>query len=422
VRVALATAAIVLAAGGGVLAWRAVEAPADPAPGPRIERVAPSCDGRTVLEVRIARPSSTPAVVRVRAYRGKAVRANLIGAAKRTVTTSRSVVRVPLMRPGRRLLEDCELCPGRRIRVVARVVGSGRPVVLRATIVGASASAPGGAGEPVATEPAEPPAPRRAEATRFEVLGRVGAPVTEASGLVQSARNPGVWWTLNDSGGAASLYAVDRSGAILATLPLAGASNRDWEDLALAPGPGGAPHLFVGDIGDNAASRASIRVYRVAEPDLAGTAAGSVLAAAPADAAVLQYEDGARDAESLVVDPASGEVWVISKREARSRAYRGGVPAFAGETSILRLHAVLPFGGAVAADACPDGETVLVKTYERIRAFSSGGGIAAALASSPSDRLYSLEPQGETVAAAPDCSGYATLSEGSDQPLVAYAE
>ncbi|MBM3680826.1 MAG: hypothetical protein FJW81_05795 [Actinobacteria bacterium] len=245
----------------------------------------------------------------------------------------------------------------------------------------------------------------------------------EASGLVQSVRNPGVWWTHDDSGGAAALYAIDSAGAVVATLPLAGATNRDWEDLALGPGPiAGTPYLYVGDIGDNAAVRPSVRVYRVEEPRLDGVAAGTTLPAAPTGVAVLAYEDGARDAESLVVDPGSGELWVITKREAQSRAYRAGVPPFLGEATTLRLHATLPFGGAVAADVCADGQTVLVKTYGAIRAFVADAGIAAALRAAPAERLHVVEPQGESIAAAPDCSGYATLSEGVGQPLLVYAE
>ena len=92
-------------------------------------------------------------------------------------------------------------------------------------------------------------------------LGPVPAPITEASGLAVSRDNAGVVWTHNDSGGAASLYALGRHGELRATLPLSGAVNVDWEDMAIGPGPAGAPDwLYAADIGDNDAVRPSVRV------------------------------------------------------------------------------------------------------------------------------------------------------------------
>ncbi len=262
--------------------------------------------------------------------------------------------------------------------------------------------------------------PPAARATRSRPLGAVAEPVTEASGLAASRTNRGVVWAHNDSGGAASLYALGRDGRIAATAPLAGAENVDWEDMALGPGPAGSPDwLYVGDIGDNGASRGSVRVYRVPEPNLRGSAGGTVLPATPAAFVDLVYPDGPRDAEALVVDPGSGDLFVITKREDRSRVYRARSPSFSGETLTLEYLRDLRDSLVTAADACPDGKTVLVRSYFGLDAYV-GSSVASALGSSPSPRLVEVEPQGEAVAAAPDCEGYYTLSEGSGQPLVRY--
>ncbi len=277
-----------------------------------------------------------------------------------------------------------------------------------------------GPGSPPGDEtPAGSPAPA-ARATRSVTLGAVPAPVTEASGLAASRSNPGTVWTHNDSGGAASLYALDSTGSIRATLSLTGATNRDWEDMARGPGPAGAPDwLYAGDIGDNGASRTSIRVYRVAEPDLSGVTPGGSVASAAVGSVNLTYPDGARDAEALVVDPQSADLYVITKREARSRVYRARAPSFGGETVTLEYLGELDNTFVTAADACPDGRTVLVRSYLGLEAYE-GSSVASALRSSPSPRLVEAEPQGETVAAAPDCEGYYTLSEGVRQPLIRY--
>ena len=293
-------------------------------------------------------------------------------------------------------------------------------VLSREAVQGPDAGRPTDRGTEAGRGSTRPGTPPRAEASRSRLLGAVPGPVTEASGLAASRTNPRVVWTHNDSGGEPGLYALGGDGRVRATLPLAGAENLDWEDMARGPGAAGEPDwLYVGDIGDNGASRESVRVYRVAEPDLAGSADGAVLPAAPAAFTNLVYPDGPRDAEALVVDPASGDLFVITKREERARVYRARSPAFAGGTVTLEYLRELGEGMVTAADACPDGKTVLVRTYFGLDAYT-GSSVASALRRSPSPRLAEVEPQGEAVAAAPDCRGYYTLSEGSEQPLVRY--
>ncbi len=267
------------------------------------------------------------------------------------------------------------------------------------------------------------PAPSRAEATSSRILGLVGAPITEASGLAWSRTNATTWWTHNDSGDSARIFALDGSARIHAILPLSGAAAVDWEDIATGPGPtAGSAYLYIGDIGDNAAARASVRVYRVLEPDLTGVAVGTTLPAASIGSVVLQYPDGARDAESLLVDQVSGDLYIISKREAAVRVYRAPRPAFADETVTMEHIATLAHTWVVAADVCADNATVLVKTPTQVYAYVSDSGIAAAFAQAPTARLYTAEPQGEAIAANPTCTAYATLSEGSNQPLTIYEQ
>ena len=67
-------------------------------------------------------------------------------------------------------------------------------------------------------------------------------------------------------------------------LTLAGADAVDWEDIAAQDGV-----LYVGDIGDNAARRPEIVVYRLSEPGAAGDV--------EAERLVLHYADGPHDAE-----------------------------------------------------------------------------------------------------------------------------
>ena len=91
----------------------------------------------------------------------------------------------------------------------------------------------------------------------------------EVSGLVASSREDGVFFVNNDSGDSARFFAIDRTGKLLATYTYSRNAVVDCEEIAR--GPCDAPRdvescLFIGDVGDNAARRDHVVVYRVREP------------------------------------------------------------------------------------------------------------------------------------------------------------
>src|SRR5690554_2937742 len=55
----------------------------------------------------------------------------------------------------------------------------------------------------------------------------------EASGSAASKCQPGVYWTHNDSGDDALIYAINEKGEHLGVWAVAGAANKDWEDIAV---------------------------------------------------------------------------------------------------------------------------------------------------------------------------------------------
>ena len=71
----------------------------------------------------------------------------------------------------------------------------------------------------------------------LEELAVLPDALRESSGLAVSRRQPGVLWSHNDSGDGPNLYAIDLSGRLLATIPVANAAARDWEDIASGPCP-----------------------------------------------------------------------------------------------------------------------------------------------------------------------------------------
>ena len=265
-----------------------------------------------------------------------------------------------------------------------------------------------------------------------EVAGTVANPaLVEISGVAGSRAHAGVLWTHNDSGGAPEVYAMGEDGADLGAYAVDGASATDWEDIAIGPGPDpDRSYLYAADIGDNAAGRDSVTVYRVPEPDEAPTAPGGTLTGT--EAIELRYPDGASDAEALLVDPTTGDLIIVTKSYLGSShvlvapagdLVDGATVTMTDEAAITIAAPTdgrgLPGTAVTGADIAPDGSIVLLRTYQSVLAYARGDGqsVASALEAAPCFAPQVDEPQGEAVAFTGAGDAYVTVSEGGSQPI-----
>ena len=243
--------------------------------------------------------------------------------------------------------------------------------------------------------------------------------VREASGIVAGRRNPGVLWVHNDSGDTARIYAVSTKGDLLGVCNIQGATLRDWEDIAAGPGPDPNEHyLYIGDIGDNQAKRPDVTVYRVPEPNVGPEAFGT-MTIGPADAVRLIYPDGPRDAETLLVDPLTRDLYVISKRELLSKVYLAPYPQSTVEPTRMQAVAAMPWGFAVGGDVSPDGSRVIVRGMfgASIWVRPAGEPLWRAFSGKYSQLPLIAEPQGEGICFDGGGRGYFTISEMAHPPL-----
>lgn len=239
-------------------------------------------------------------------------------------------------------------------------------------------------------------------------------PIKEASGLAASRKNSQVLWTHNDSGGKNCVYALDTQGKHLGVYTIAGVTARDWEDIALGPGPiAGQDYLYIGDIGDNSARQSLKYIHRIPEPVVNAKQAPVDSTLAGAETITVQYPDRPHDAETLMIDPLTKDLYIVSKQDTVSLVYRAAFPQSTAETIKLEHVATLAFGGAVAGDISPAGDGILIKTYVMIYYWPRGKNenVWDALAKPPATMPYILEPQGEAVAWQAQGNGYYTLSE-----------
>jgi hypothetical protein len=198
--------------------------------------------------------------------------------------------------------------------------------------------------------------------------------ITESSGIVASRRNPDIFWTHNDSGDGPTLYAFDRKGKNKGRWRVTNAQAVDWEDIAAGPGPqSGMPYLYIGDMGDNDKKRDYVTVYRVPEPavneDEDSSNGNKQRATEPSEAIRLKYPDGKHDAETLMVHPLTGDLYVITKDfTSATGVYKLKAPfstttintlVRVAEISVPNLIGGLITGG----DISPDGLRVVLCDY-----------------------------------------------------------
>lgn len=230
----------------------------------------------------------------------------------------------------------------------------------------------------------------------------------ETSGLASSSRYPGMLWAHNDSGNPAELFLLDSSAQTVASFRLSNSRNRDWEDIAVGPGPDSTDWLFVGDIGDNSHKHKYLYIYCLKEPDL-----NSAGAAAVSDTLVISLADKPRDAEALLVDPVSRNLYIVTKREKEVHVYEISYPY--ADTIVAPSALRLPLRYITAGDISRDGSEILLKSYTAIYYWkrAPGQSVLDALRAAPLELTYAHEPQGEALAWAIDGSGFYTLSENA---------
>lgn len=201
------------------------------------------------------------------------------------------------------------------------------------------------------------------------------ADITESSGIASSRCQSDVLWTHNDSGDDAFIFAINAKGEALGAWKVADARNIDWEDIAAYKDRAGKCWLYIGEIGNNKLRRPEHTVYRLPEPLVSrgGPRSNkkSPLAATGTESMRFVYPDFDQDAETLMVQPQTGDVYVVTKRVSGSAGVYKLMPEFATDklqkaTFIAELSVPsIPNGFLTGGDISPDGTRVVVCDYRQ---------------------------------------------------------
>lgn len=199
--------------------------------------------------------------------------------------------------------------------------------------------------------------------------------INESSGIIKSRQFENTYWTHNDSGDTARIFAITPDGQAIQTqyatenklpyegIPIGDAVNIDWEDIATDD----QGNLLIGAFGNNANTRRDLAIYIVPEPN--PTEQWSARARRRIDfhfPEQTKFPDTTHlnfDCESLFY--AHGKIYVITKNRSDTLA------------QLYRLDATEPFvnnpatlissypvgGNTTAADISPDGRKLALLTY-----------------------------------------------------------
>jgi hypothetical protein len=211
----------------------------------------------------------------------------------------------------------------------------------------------------------------RTSRKKLAIRGRIRNPaISESSGLAKSRRWPNLFWTHNDSGNSARIFAIRGDGTNAKNglrrdegILVDNAENIDWEDIAVDD----QGDLIIGDIGNNADRRSTLTLYRVREPN-----PFTDQKTLPAEAIAVYFPnrpDRAVNSEALFFT--EGKIYLFTKT-------RGGVNTglYRFDTSLqeetLPLMRVGSFdfkAPVTGADASSDGRHLAVLTYRGVWVF-----------------------------------------------------
>ncbi|MEK7286482.1 MAG: hypothetical protein AAB035_04205 [Nitrospirota bacterium] len=184
--------------------------------------------------------------------------------------------------------------------------------------------------------------------------------ITESSGIVKSRKYDDIFWTHNDSGDTARIFAIHSDGTTVATVTIDGAYHVDWEDIAISD----AGQIYICDIGDNLMRRDDLVVYQIAEPK-------------PEDQVVrvarkIKFHYESKEGKSAHFDAeacffSDGNLYFLTKHRFYTELFRLNL---SDEEPIAKPISSLGITGRVTgADVAPDGKRLAVLTYMGIYIF-----------------------------------------------------
>ncbi|MCG9129733.1 hypothetical protein JT359_19255 [Candidatus Poribacteria bacterium] len=197
--------------------------------------------------------------------------------------------------------------------------------------------------------------------------------IRESSGIVTSRQFEEVYWTLNDSGNPAVLYATKRNGELIKEIKVNGLRNFDWEAIDIDE----KGQIWIGDIGNNSRMRFDLSVSVLKEPNPYTESEVDIIAKYP-----YKYPDKNVDAEGLFIF--GGIPYIVSKEQGKAVLFR--FPELKADTKqvLERIGELKEANLVTGAGISEDGKRLTVCTYRALWVYhNTSGNLAEMIQSKP---------------------------------------
>ena len=141
----------------------------------------------------------------------------------------------------------------------------------------------------------------------------------------------------------------------------------------------------------------------------------------PAEKIELVYPDGPKDAETLMIDPSNGDIYIVTKRQLYGRVYRAAYPHSTKQKTAMNRVAVLPLTLATGGDISDNGRYIVVRNLSQASIWTrpKDKPLQDAFMQKPIEITLMSEPQGEAICFDASSSGFFTVSE-KENPFIYY--
>lgn len=240
-----------------------------------------------------------------------------------------------------------------------------------------------------------------------EVLVLQDTTLKESSGLAYSINHPDLLYTHEDSKCSNKITILNTTGKTIGSIWLEGLKNRDWEDIAVARSiVDSTAYIYVANIGDNSRKYEEVEIYRFPEPILPAMDIKVV-----PEQMKIRYPNGPVNAETILVDHNSNDIWIVSKEVRGATLYK--VSWNPSEVNIAQPMLRMPFEKITAGDISKDGTKIILRSRTSIYFWNKAAEttVQEAMALMPVVIPHRKENQSEGIAFHPQGKGFYTSTE-----------
>ncbi|MFN5116230.1 MAG: hypothetical protein ACK5FW_09320, partial [Acidimicrobiaceae bacterium] len=166
----------------------------------------------------------------------------------------------------------------------------------------------------------------------------------------------------NDGGNTAEVYELNpQTGVLVRTIMVEGASNVDWEDLAVSP-----THLFIGDFGNNLGNRKDLRILKISISDLMNQTKvqPQLIEFSFSDQTQFSFPANSHNFDCEAMIFSNGKIHLFSKNWTDSKTKHYSLSSDAGKHTATFIGEMDSQGLITGADVTPDGKHLVLIGYE----------------------------------------------------------